>query len=165
LWSQLVGDEDAATYQAMQQVVGQANHAVAFFEARVNKLSSLDEPRLAKLVAELDSDDFAVRERATEELVGGNELVEKALRKVLKEKTLALEAKRRLEQVIDTMGNRPAGDERRRRQAALEVLERIGTPEAKQALKAFADGPAEADLTREAKAALERSAKRAAARP
>jgi WD40 repeat protein len=165
LWSYLAGDEDVATYQAMQRVVRESNRAVAFFEARVNKLSSLDEPHLAKLVADLDSDEFAVRERATEELKSGNELVEKALRKVLKEKTVPLEAKRRLEQIIDTLANRPAGDERRRRQAGLDVLERIGTPEAKQVLKTFADGPAEAELTREAKTALERLAKRTAARP
>jgi dipeptidyl aminopeptidase/acylaminoacyl peptidase len=165
LWRELAGDDIAASYRAWQLLAAHPKQATAFFEARVPKLLSLDEPRLAKLVADLDSDDFAVRGKATEELVGGNELVEKALRKVLKEKTLALEAKRRLEQIIDTMGNRPAGDERRRCQMALEVLERIGSADAKQVLKAFADGPAEAALTLEAKAALERAAKRAAARP
>jgi WD40 repeat protein len=165
LWSDLAGDDLAASYRAWQLLVAHPKQTVAFFEARVPRLLSLDEPRLAKLVADLDSDDFAVREKATEELMGGNELVEKALRKVLKEKTLGLEAKRGLEQIIDTMGNRPAGDERRRRQGALEALERIDTSESKRALHSFADGPAEAALTQEAKAAVERAAKRAAARP
>ena len=87
------------------------------------------------------------------------------MRKTLKEQTLSVEAKRRLEQIVDTLGNRPAPDERRRRPAALEVLERIGTSEAKEVLKTLADGPAEAAMTQEAKASLERLAKRAAARP
>jgi hypothetical protein len=165
LWTQLTVEDETAAYAALQTFIAYPKQSVEFFQARIAKARSLDEPRLAKLVGDLDSDEFAVREKATEELLGGEKVVQKALRKVLKEKTLSLEAKRRLEQILDTLENRPAGDERRRRQAALDVLERIGTPEAKQALKTFADGPAEADLTREAKVALERAAKRAAARP
>jgi hypothetical protein len=165
LWTDMAGDDAATTYRAMQALVAQPKQAVAFFAACVPKLQSLDEPRVDKLLADLDSDDFTVREKATEELLGGNELVEKALRKALKEKTLPLEAKRRVEQIIDTMQNRPSGDERRRRQGALEVLERIGSAEAEQALKAFADGPADAALTQEAKAALKRLAGRNGARP
>jgi WD40 repeat protein len=165
LWTQLAGDDETAAFAALQASIAHPKEAVEFFGTRVSKLLALDEPRLAKLVGDLDSDEFAVREKATEELTSGNELVEKALRKVLKEKTLSLEAKRRLEQIIDTMVNRPAGDARRRRQAGLDVLERIGTPEAKKALNSFAEGPAEAELTREAKTALARLAKRAAARP
>jgi hypothetical protein len=44
----------------------------------------------------------------------------------------------------------------------LEVLEHIGTPEAREVLKALAKDAPDARLTREAKAALERLARRAA---
>ena len=42
---------------------------------------------------------------------------------------------------------------------ALEVLERIGTPEARQILLSLAKGAPEAALTQEAKASLERLGK------
>ncbi len=48
---------------------------------------------------------------------------------------------------------------------AVEVLERVGTPEARQILEDLARGAPEARLTREAKAALEGLAKRQAAAP
>jgi hypothetical protein len=165
LWLQMAAEDEVAAYAAMQKCTAHPKEAVEFFRARIAKPPTPDDSRIAKLVADLDNDDFAVREKATEGLLGGEEIVQKALRKVLKEKTLSLEAKRRLEQILDTMENRPAGDEKRRRQLALEALERIGTSDAKQALTALADGPADADVTREAKAALYRLGQRVAARP
>jgi len=44
---------------------------------------------------------------------------------------------------------------------ALEVLEQVGTPEARQVLTTLATGAPHARLTREAKAALDRLSKRA----
>ena len=46
---------------------------------------------------------------------------------------------------------------------AIEVLEHIGTAEARQVLKSLANGAPEARRTREAKSSLERLAKRTAA--
>jgi hypothetical protein len=48
---------------------------------------------------------------------------------------------------------------------ALEVLEHLGTPEAQQVLESLAQGAPEARLTQEAKASLERLAKRSVAKP
>jgi hypothetical protein len=48
---------------------------------------------------------------------------------------------------------------------AVEVLERIGNAEAREALEKLADGVPEARLTREAKLTLERMARRPAPRP
>ena len=50
--------------------------------------------------------------------------------------------------------------ERLREWRALEVLEQIGTPEARAVLKALAEGAPAARLTQGAKVALERLAKR-----
>ena len=49
--------------------------------------------------------------------------------------------------------------ERLRQSRALEVAEAMGTPEARSLLEELAKGPAEAWLTREAKAALARLAR------
>jgi hypothetical protein len=58
----------------------------------------------------------------------------------------------------------PWGD-RLRELRALEVLERLGTPEARQVLKALADGAPAARLTREARSALDRLARQPATAP
>jgi hypothetical protein len=43
---------------------------------------------------------------------------------------------------------------------AVEILERIGTPDARRVLEALAKGAAQARLTQEARATLQRLAKR-----
>jgi hypothetical protein len=55
--------------------------------------------------------------------------------------------------------------ERARALRALEVLERVGDVEAKNAMQKLAEGAGDAELTREAKAALERLAKRPRLKP
>jgi hypothetical protein len=57
------------------------------------------------------------------------------------------------------------GSRRLRRDRALAVLERIGTPAAREFLQTLAEGMPEARLTQEAKASLERLARRTAANP
>ncbi|HMC63737.1 MAG TPA: hypothetical protein VKI65_02250 [Gemmataceae bacterium] len=57
------------------------------------------------------------------------------------------------------------GDKFLRKQRGLAVLEYIGTPEARKVLARVAQGAPEARLTQEAKASLERLAKRPAAKP
>jgi hypothetical protein len=54
----------------------------------------------------------------------------------------------------------PGTTERRREVRAVEVLERIGTPEAIEVLRKLAGGVPDAVLTHESKAAIERLKKR-----
>jgi truncated hemoglobin YjbI len=72
--------------------------------------------------------------------------------------------RRRLESLLDSVEG-PGEAEWLRDVRALEVLEHIGTPEARQVLKVLAEGAPEARLTQEAKASLERLARRTAASP
>ncbi len=60
------------------------------------------------------------------------------------------EVRRRLQQIVDTLENKP---ESLRAVRAVEVLEWIGTPDAVGLIRELADGAAEARLTREAVAA------------
>ncbi len=73
-----------------------------------------------------------------------------------------MELRRRAEQLLEQMA---ASAESVRILRALEVLEQIGSLEAKSLLKVLAQGTPEARLTREAKASLERLAKRPAVMP
>jgi len=165
LWNELASDEEPVTYRALQTLTANPKRSVEFLSGRLKAPMALDSDKIAKLLTDLANEDFATREKATEELLVGGELVEKALRNALKNKPLTVEAKRRIEQVLSVMEDRPKESEAQRRQMALEVLERIGTGEAKDILKTFAGGPAEADITKEGKASLERLGRRARAKP
>jgi hypothetical protein len=111
------------------------------------------------LLAELDSDDFEVREKSTAELAKLGEAVESALRKALEGKP-SPEARRRVESLLHKLRRVSPEPERLRELRALEVLERIDSPEVRQLLTTLAEGLPEARLTREAKAALQRRVKR-----
>src|SRR5262249_11604410 len=113
------------------------------------------------LIADLDSDRFAVRQKATEELERLEELAAPALRQALEGKP-SLEAGRRIRALLERVRTIPPRESLRGLRA-IETLECIGTPDAQQVLKSLAQGTPEARLTQEAKAALQRLAKRPAA--
>ncbi len=75
------------------------------------------------------------------------------LRKALDSKP-SEEARRRMESILRKP--RPPSPETVQVIRGVEVLEHIGTPEARQLLESLAEGAPEAVLTREAKGALER---------
>jgi hypothetical protein len=122
---------------------------------------SIDEKRLARLLADLDDDSFDVREKATAELKRAAESVEGAVRKEMA-RTKSEEVRHRLEDVLAEVDRTVAAPGRRALPSrALLVLEQAGTPEARQALEKLAAGAPGAWLTQEAKAALARLARRA----
>jgi hypothetical protein len=129
---------------------------VPFFKKQLHQAQPADPQRLASLLGDLDNERFAVRDKASQELEKLGDLAEPALRKALDESPPP-EARRRLVRLLAQVveGGTPSG-ERLRGFRAVEVLEHIGTSEARQLLQNFADGAPEARLTREAKAALER---------
>jgi WD40 repeat protein len=165
LWNALGDESDPASYRAIQTLVANPKKAIEYIGGQLKAPASLDRDRIVSLIKSLGSADFDIREKATEVLLAGSELVEKVLRDALKNKPLGAEAKTRVEQILRVMETRTKDGESYRRQMALEILERIGTPEAKDILKALAGGPTEAEMTNEAKTSLERFAQRAAAKP
>jgi hypothetical protein len=112
------------------------------------------------LLLDLDSPAFATRRLAFEELSRMDSLAEPALRKAL-ESQPPPEVRRRVQQLLNKLAALPSG-EHLRALRGLEALERIGTPAAREALEWLASGAPNARLTREAKASLDRLAKRPA---
>lgn len=112
---------------------------------------------LARLIAELDDDSFKVRERATRELakVGPDAA---ALRQAQANKP-SIEAKRRIQELLTRL-DKEGRSERLRCLRAIEVLERIGTPRAKDALRGLADKDIGTALREEIRASLRRMEKR-----
>jgi hypothetical protein len=91
-------------------------------------------------------------------VAGYAEVAESALEAVLKGQPSA-EARRRTEQLLAKVQKELTG-EALRALRAVEVLEHIGTPEASRVLESLAKGAPGARLTGEAKASLDRLAKR-----
>jgi hypothetical protein len=98
--------------------------------------------------------------RLTRDLEALKDEARPALRRALADNPSA-EVRKRLEELLSRPALLPPG-EALRRVRAVEVLERLGTPEARRLLGALAGGEPEARLTREAQAALRRLAERAA---
>ena len=103
---------------------------------------------------DLDSPDFVTRQQASEELAKFGGLVEAALRKALSGQP-SLETRRCIQQLLEQLAGGPSGAELRMLRA-VEVLEHIGTPEARALLESLAGGAAGARLTQTAEVALRR---------
>src|SRR5262249_32663214 len=131
---------------------------VPFLRERLRPVTSPDPKRLAQLLADLDSAEFAVREKATKQLEQLGELAVPAVKQALTGKP-PLEARRRLGQLVETGERWMPASQPLRLLRAVEVLERIGTPDAKRFLQELAQGAPVARLTYETKVALERLAK------
>jgi RNA polymerase sigma factor (sigma-70 family) len=163
LWADLAGEDARKAYRAIHGLAAAPAQAVAYLKEHLRPVPEVEPRRVERLLADLDSSEFTVREAAAKELTGLAERVEPALRRALKESPSA-EVRRCVEALLAVPGAAPTGDTLRALRAVW-VLELVGTPEARQLLEALAKGAAAARQTVEAKAALERLSRRVAAVP
>jgi len=161
LWGVLASDDAGQAYTAMNKLMASSNRAVARARERFRPVAAPDLPRL---IDDLDSGQFDVRRRSRAELADLGEGAVAALQKRLAEKP-SLEVQRQIEELLTRIEQRRGelSPEALCALRAIEVLERIGTPPARQMLEKLAAGADGARLTREARASLERLNKRAAA--
>jgi dipeptidyl aminopeptidase/acylaminoacyl peptidase len=161
LWHELKEQDPAKAYRAIWMLAAAPAPTTAFLRPRLHAVPSADPERLARLLADLDARRSTVRDRATAELETFGEVAELALVASLKSKP-SPEVRRRVEQLLAKLKKerQVPSPERLRALRSLEVLELIGTAEAREVLKGVAGGAAEARLTQDAKAALGRLARR-----
>jgi RNA polymerase sigma factor (sigma-70 family) len=157
-WEALAGSDGRAAYAALWLLVSDPDGATALLRDRLRPMARPEPGQVARLIAALDADDFTERRRAGRELATLAELAVPALRQVLARGPSA-EARRQLEALVDGLGGPPT-EERLQGLRAVEVLEQIGSPEARAVLETLSGGAPEARLTQEAKASLERLAGR-----
>jgi WD40 repeat protein len=154
LWADLAGDDAARAYRAVNGLAAAPAPAVAYLRDRLRPVPEVEPRRVRRLLADLDSNEFAAREAAARELAALGERVEPALRRALKESPSA-EVRRRLGDLL-TAPKGPPPPNTLRALRAVWVLERVGTPEARKVLEELAQGAPAARQTAEAKAALAR---------
>jgi WD40 repeat protein len=155
-WDQLALPRAAEAWAAAAELATGGAKTVAWLRERLKPAPPVDEQRLAKLIGDLDHKRFDIRDRAVRELEKLGESAEVALREALR-RPLPLEVRRRIERVLETLSQ--AAHESLRAVRAVEVLERLGTPEAQAVLRRLAGGAPQAWLTREARGSLRRLAR------
>jgi WD40 repeat protein len=154
-WALLADAEAARAWDGLRRLVAAGDGAVAWLRSRLRPVAP--DPAVARWLRELDDPRFAVRERASAELVKCGQRAVPALRARL-EQPLPLEVRRRIEQVLARIQPVENSPELRQAVRAVAVLECHGSPAARQLLQELAGGAAGARLTREAQAALRRLA-------
>ncbi len=162
LWADLAGEDAARAHRAVARLSAAPGVTVPALKARLRPVPAADPAGVANLLRGLDADEFAAREKATRELRQLGELAREALERERRRADHSLELRRRLDDLLKRAWAPPTGDALRQLRAA-EVLERIGTPDARRVLESLAGGAPDARLTRQSKAALRRLA--AEARP
>jgi len=156
-WQALAGDDAARAHRAIWMLVAGGKPAVTGFGERLRPAAVIPADRVDRLLIDLESKQFAVRKKAEEQLKALGDGVAGLLRRVLAERKLTLEVRRRIEMILTEL---PVLPEQLRGLRAVGVLEQAGGSEARKVLETLAKGAPEARLTREARASLKRLASR-----
>jgi WD40 repeat protein len=153
LWADL-GRGPVQGQRALWQLARSPGQAVALIRARIPPPRKVDAAAIAKLVGQLDDEEFGVRESAQKELAGLGLRAVPALKTALKKRP-SPEARRRMERLLAAQGKLALREQPARHRRAVAVLEAVGD-EAAALLKEYAGGPEEDPLAVEARAALKR---------
>jgi RNA polymerase sigma factor (sigma-70 family) len=163
LWTDLGGADPVKAHRAVWALAGSPAQALPLLRRRIPPAAPppVDtREKFAHLLPDLDRDEFAVRKKAEAELEALGPGAEPLLRQALQERR-SPETRRRLEGVLERAESAREAEWLRDVRAA-EVLEHVGSAEARRLLEAWAGGEAGARRTREAKAALDSLDRRAA---
>jgi hypothetical protein len=155
LWDALRSDDGVRAFRAVCRLAA-CPDAVPWLAKRARPLVA-DEARVRQALIDLDSARFTVREQARRQLEYLDRLAEPALRRVLKESP-SLSLRRQVEGLLQGMTSPAPPPEVLRTVRLVEILETMGTQEARKLLRDLAAGDPRARLTREARAALKRVA-------
>jgi hypothetical protein len=141
LWESLHGDDSVGAFHAARHLAERSD-ALPFLNERLRALAASDafdnDPkRVAKFIADLDSEEFEVRDRASKGLKTLGRFAEPALKKAL-EANPGAEVKRQMEEILGEIGRQAQSAEVLRVNRALETLEWIGTPESRRVRETLA---------------------------
>jgi WD40 repeat protein len=158
LWKQLGGDA-ARARQALWTLAASPAQSVPFLRRKLSPVPEVDPKRLARLIADLDAEEFARREKAMRELRGLGEVAVPALRRAL-DGTPSFELRQRARRLLAPFEESSLPPSTVQALRAVEMLERAGTAEARKFLAVLAKGSPAARLTREARESLQRLSRR-----
>jgi WD40 repeat protein len=160
LWSRLELEDPRVAYRAMGALSARAAEAIGLLKDRLKPVAAFEQVKakeIESLVAQLSSDDAAAQRSASTRLRQLGPAAHADLRRMLNsaDAGLTAAARSRIELLLAAQLSKPPS-ERLRELRAVDVLERIGSPAARELLESLAGGAKQAELTREAQAALAR---------
>ena len=153
------GKDAAKAYAAFRQLARQPREAVLLMRDRVKPVSEPDPKQITQLLADLTNSKFDVRRQATADLEKFGDVIIPALKEAHQRES-TLEGQRRLELLLKKLSNPANGGSVTRDLRVIELLEFVGSSEARKALQTLAGGAEGARLTQEAQGSLDRLARR-----
>jgi hypothetical protein len=156
LGNDLAGEDASRARRSLWTLTTVPQKAVPLLQQRL-QWPPFDPRYIRKLIADLDDDAFAVRQKASRDLGSLGSKAEPYLRETLRGQP-SLEVQRRVEDLLESLEQRPLQipiDELGRLRA-VQALEQIGTLEARRVLREVAQRDSSARLTQDARVALQR---------
>jgi WD40 repeat protein len=156
LWAELASAQPARAYQAACALVLAGDQGVDLLSRHLRPIRGDRKLRsVEQLLADLNNDNFGLREAATQELKARGWEAYSDLEKALKASP-SPETRRRLQQLLGGLHAGKLDPENLRQQRAIQILERIESEKARRVLETLAKGASSAAQTRDALAALGR---------
>jgi hypothetical protein len=158
LWDDLGNADAARADRAIWALVAARQQALPVLRKNLSPASA-PHPDWRAWVKDLGSEQFAVRDKASRALEALGDKAYPLLQKALTD-AASLEARLRIEKLLGRLQYPLTSPTTIRELRAVEVLEHIGTAQARQVLRKLAEGASGARLTDAARASLERLARR-----
>jgi hypothetical protein len=149
LWDQLAGDSAAGLRAARLLLRAGEEKAVALLEAKIDAKKAPAEETVKQLIADLDSEIFASREKAEKALRTLSTQAESHLRKAFAANPAA-EPRRRIEKLLQEIAAHKLTSDERREVLAVQVLAWTNADSARRLLAKWAKGDPDAILTKQA---------------
>ncbi|HVS35293.1 MAG TPA: hypothetical protein VMS17_06895, partial [Gemmataceae bacterium] len=141
-------------FWAEQALIANPVECGDFLKHRLHPVAPLDPKAVLAMIGDLDSDDFEVREKATDRLRSLQQTAVPLLKKAL-EATNSAEVRQRLERLLTDAEEPWSSPERLRDLRAVHCLAMLGTEAARQLLQELAKGATGAQVTEQAREELE----------
>jgi WD40 repeat protein len=158
LWTTLGNLDASQAHKAICVLTHHPRQSVSFLGQHLKPIPATNPENMERLIADLDSEKFSVRHAATQELSTLERLAEPYLLKALENRP-SPEVRNRVEHLLSQLTEDCQAPGELRGLRAVEVLERIGTSDAKQCLQALAGGAIGSRQTQDARASLSRLSK------
>jgi WD40 repeat protein len=154
-WDALADADTDIAAGAVRALLSNPQQAVELFDQRLTPGEVQDVDELPRLITELSSDDVRANLRAAVRLKAYGVKASPALYKALADKP-PLVVRRRIEDVLASIGEFPIPPAELRRSRAIQLLEQIGSADAERILRRLAEANPPTTSSRDAEAALKR---------
>jgi WD40 repeat protein len=159
LWTDLADKDYGRCDAAWRKLAAAGDNAIPFLKERIRPIAvpPLDRKRVERLLADLDSDHFVTREKATRDLTSLGELAIIPLQRFMK-KPSSVESDRRAHLIFKNLSEPVPTPDRLRTLEVLELLEQLRSPRAVALLQEIGRDALVPQIWREAGQAARRAA-------